>query len=48
MNRGILAKIHLVFYKRQLVCYANAFYLVNADLVHRKVLALMLLILYQL
>ena len=22
-NRGILAKIHLIFYKNKLVCYAN-------------------------
>ena len=47
-NRGILAKVHLIFYKKKLVCYANVFYLVNADLVRHKVFALMFLVLHQL
>ena len=44
-NRDILAKIHLIFYKKKLVCYTNVFYLENADLVCRKVFALMFVVL---
>ena len=29
-SRGILGKIHVIFHKRKLACYANVFYLVNA------------------
>ena len=47
-NRGILAKIHLIFYKRRLVCYASVFYLVNAVIVRRKVFFLMFHVLHQL
>ena len=36
-NRCVLAKIHLILYKKQIVCYANVFYLVHAELVRRKV-----------
>ena len=32
MNRGIFVRIHLIFYKEKLVCYANVFYSVNAKL----------------
>ena len=44
-NRGILAKVHLIFYKKN---YANAFYLVNVDLLRQKVFASMFLVLHQL
>ena len=37
-NKGILAKMHLIFHKKKI--YANVFYLVNADLVRHKVFAL--------
>ena len=47
-NRGILAKAHSIFYKKKLVCYANAFYLANADLVRHKVFTLLFLVLHQL
>ena len=44
----ILAKINLIFYKSKLVWKANVFYLVNADLVRRKLFALKFLVLHQL
>ena len=47
-NRAILAKIYLIFYERKLICYANVFYLMNADLVRRKIFALLFLVLHQL
>ena len=47
-NRGILVKVHLMFYIKKVVCYANVFYLVNADRVRRKVFALMFLVWHQL
>ena len=46
-NRGILAKIYLIFCKK-IASYINVFYLVNADLACRKVFALVDLVLQQL
>ena len=46
-NKGILVKIHLIFFKK-IACYANAFFLKNADVVRRKVFALMFFMLHQL
>ena len=45
-KRGILANVHLIFYKKKIVCCANVFYLVNADLVRHKVFAFMFLVLH--
>ena len=47
-NRGILAKVHLKFYLKKIVCYANVFYLASGDLVRHEIFALMFLVLHQL
>ena len=47
VNKDIFAKVHLIFYEK-LICYANVFYLVNADVVRHRAFVLMLYVLHQL